>query len=109
MKSYRLRKAALGDIDLALDYYQYIDDTLASGFQSELLSALAHVQAFPATGSPRYAEHWLSKKPELTLRFWLLKRFPYAVFYFEHLEHLDVVRLLHQASNIPQHLKNIAP
>jgi toxin ParE1/3/4 len=94
MKSYRLREAALGDIDLALDY-----------FQNELLAAIAQIQAFPGMGSPRYAQHWLENAPLLPLRFWLTKRFPYAIFYFEHNLHIEIVRVLHQASDIPQHLK----
>jgi toxin ParE1/3/4 len=109
MKLYRLREAALGDIDVALDYYQDIDSELAIGFQTELLAAIAQIQAFPGMGSPRYAQHWLENAPLLPLRFWRTKRFPYAVFYFDHNSHIEIVRVLHQASDIPQHLKNKTP
>ncbi len=105
MKPYRLREAALGDIDLALDYYQGIDPELATGFQGELLAAIAQVQVFPGMGSARYAQHWLENAPLLPLRFWLTKRFPYAIFYFDQTQHIEIIRILHQASDIPQHLK----
>ena len=109
MMRYRLREAALGDVDQALDYYQDVSEALAQAFEQALLDALTHVCAFPGTCSPRYAQRWLQENPPRDLRFWLLSNFPYAVFYFAETEHIEIVRVLHQASDIPQHLKKSSP
>ena len=35
------------------------------------------------------------------LRFSIIERFPYLVFYFERPDYLDIVRVLHQHQDIP--------
>ena len=64
--------------------------------------ALDHIERHPATGSMRYTVS--NVKPPL--RFWTLNHFPYAVFYFAHSDHIDIVRVLHQSADIPQHLQH---
>ena len=35
------------------------------------------------------------------LRFWLLSQFSYGLFYLEHEDHLQVIRLVHMRRDIP--------
>ena len=69
-------------------------------FIDELEAAIYHLQAFPETGSPRFAH--LLDLPEL--RSWSLKRFPFLIFYFETAVSIDIWRILHQHRDVPAHL-----
>ena len=101
-KPSRLREEVLLDIDDALKYYFTEAPHMVRGFESAVLEARRHVEKFPGTGSKRY----LSGSGEDTLRFWTLNKFPYAMFYFERADYIEIVRLLHQSSNIPVHLES---
>jgi len=100
MKPSRLREAALEDIDQALDYYFEFAEHTVDAFSAAILDARRHVEQHPGTGSPRYSEEGQAE----VLRFWLLTRFPYAIFYIERDDFIDIVRVLHQASDIPTQL-----
>jgi toxin ParE1/3/4 len=102
MKASRLREAALQDIDDALDYYLQQAPHMLGALQDSILQARKHIEEFPSTGSQRYHT---GKKGD-ALRFWLLSQFPYALFYFDRADTIDIVRMLHQASDIPQHLEH---
>jgi toxin ParE1/3/4 len=106
MKVYRLRDAARVDITEVLDYFLDIEEHLAAQFRADLQSNIERVQEYPGTGSPRYSHLWARGARASKLRFWLLSQFPYAIFYVERDTWIDIVRVLHQASDIPQHLKN---
>jgi toxin ParE1/3/4 len=84
------------DTDNAFLYYVEQSAALAMRFVDELDAALTHIGKHPGMGSPRY-------KVELAipgLRFWQFHRFPYSIFYIEHEEHIQVIRVLHQSSDI---------
>jgi toxin ParE1/3/4 len=86
------------DIDEAAEHY-FAEGGVALElrFIDALEAAMRHVAAHASTGSPRYAA-------ELNLpglRFRSLKRFPYLIFYVEHDDCIDVLRVLHGAMNIP--------
>ena len=101
MKPSILSAAAEADALNAHAYYlEAAGDTVADDFMQQTETALLHLQSFPGTGSNRYAQ----MSPHAHLRFWTLKRFPYAVFYIEREAVIDIVRVLHQASDIPFHL-----
>ena len=100
-KPSRLREAALLDIDDALDHYFATAPHMVSKLEAAILEARQHVEKFPGTGSKRYQ----SSDGEKVLRFWTLTKFPYAIFYFERPEYVEIIRVLHQASNIPVHLE----
>ena len=100
-KPSRLREAALLDIDEALDHYFSEAPHMLTLFESAILAARGHIEYFPGTGSKRYQ----SSDGEDGLRFWTLNKFPYAIFYFERPSYIDIIRVLHQASNIPVHLE----
>jgi toxin ParE1/3/4 len=98
----RTRQASQ-DIEEAIAYYlSEADADLAEGWLEAFDAACTHIAHFPGTGSARYAKRSAVKG----LRFWLLNRFPHSVFYIERSEYIEIIRVLHQASDIPQHLKN---
>jgi toxin ParE1/3/4 len=101
-KPSRLREDALLDIDEALDHYFAEAPHMVAELERAILEAREHVEKFPGTGSKRYQ----SSSGEDVLRFWTLNTFPYAMFYFERADYVEIVRLLHQASNIPVHLES---
>ena len=101
-KPSRLREEVLFDIDEALNYYATEAPHMVRRFENAVLEARGHVEKFPGTGSKRY----VSGSGEDILRFWTLTKFPYAMFYFERADYIEIVRLLHQASNIPVHLES---
>lgn len=102
LKASRLREAALLDIDDLFDHYFAETPHMVRKLEIAVLDARRHIERFPGTGSLRYELN----NTEGTLRFWLLKRFPYAMFYIERADFIDIVRVLHQASNIPTHLQH---
>ena len=103
MKPCRATARAEADIDATIDWYlKEATADVASRFLSVYDHALEHIAQFPGTGSTRYAE----PGDKQNLRFWLLDPFPYGVFYVERKDFIEVVRVLHQASDIPAHLEN---
>jgi toxin ParE1/3/4 len=101
VKAYILSAAAEADLLNAHAYYlELVGDKVANDFMQQTEIALHHLQSFPGTGSNRYAH----MSPHAHLCFWTLKRFPYALFYIERETVIDIVRVLHQASDIPFHL-----
>ena len=102
MKHLVRTRQATQDIEQAIAHYLNVADAdLAERLLEEINTAFLHIAHFPGTGSPRYAKRSTVKG----LRFWLLDRFPYSVFYIERSDSIEIIRLLHQASDIPQHLK----
>jgi toxin ParE1/3/4 len=96
----RSAKAQL-DVQEALAYYQVEAPHVADAFVNALERAVVHIQRAPGTGSPRYAI-------ELDIpgiRFWLLSKFPYGLFYLEKDDQLLVIRLVHMARDIPASLR----
>lgn len=102
MKRIVLFSQAVSDLERAFEYYFDVANLrVAEQFRDAVAQALHHIEHHPATGSMRYTVS--NVKPPL--RFWTLNRFPYAVFYFAHSEHINIVRVLHQSADIPQHLQ----
>lgn len=93
------REQARQDVENALVFYLTQGaDAAALGFIDALEQAYVHIGRHPATGSPRYG-HELNLAG---LRSWPLTRFPYLVFYVEHPDRVDVLRVLHGQRDIPQ-------
>lgn len=89
------------DIDKAALYYaDQVTAEVALGLLDELDSAWVHLSRAPLTGSLKYAN---TQFP--TLRVWHLTRYPYAIFYIADDQSATVLRVLHQAVDIPEHLK----
>ena len=98
MKRAIQRARAQQDIVAAFEYYlAEAGGAVAAAFVQALDACMTHIEQFPQAGSPRYAELLDIEG----LRFVLIERFPYAVFYFERADNVDVVRVLHQHRDIP--------
>lgn len=101
MKPLEQHQLARQDVEQAVDYYLTQGGTpLALRWLDAYENALTHIARHPGTGSPRYARPCGVRG----LRFWLLSDFPFAVFYIDRGEHIDIVRVLHQASDLPRQL-----
>jgi toxin ParE1/3/4 len=72
---------------------------MVSEFATEVDAALLTLQKQPKIGSSR----WGLATKMTGLRTWPLTQFPNMVFYFDRSKHIEVVRILHQSSDIPQH------
>ena len=92
---------AQADVEAALDYFCSEAAHAAVGFTDALEQATARIHRHPRTGSPRYA-HELNLAQ---LRYWPLTRYPYALFYIEHDDHVHVVRVVHMSRDIPVTLR----
>ena len=93
-----LRAAAQHDVAEAIAYYVREGGAeVASRFVDALEHATASISLHPDAGSPRYA-HELHLPG---LRSWLLRDFPYLVFYIERSDQVDVWRVLHGERDIP--------
>lgn len=99
-------RSALADADIAaaVDFYLAESATVARRFIAALERSVRQIEAHPESGSPRYA-HELNL-PQL--RFCPLHRFPYALFYIEHADHLDVIRCVHMSRDLPASLRAAA-
>ncbi len=103
MKRILRRTAASHDVDSAVLYYiEQAGTSVADRFLRAYDHALLHISEFSATGSTRYASLFEASN----LRFWTLQKFPYTVFYLEHTDAVEVIRVLHQSSDIPAHLQH---
>ena len=98
MKRALQRTLAQQDITKAFDYYlSAASPATAIDFVSEMDACMQRIERFLEAGSPRYADLLNIEG----LRFAVVTRFPYLVFYFEWPDYLDIVRVLHQHQDIP--------
>ncbi len=91
MKPARRRPQARTDIVENARYYRQAAGTaVALRFAQAVKDAIAQLEANPGIGSPR-----LGKEIEAPgLRTWRLNGFSTAVWYFERVDHVDVVRVI---------------
>lgn len=98
MKRARLRPLAEADLLATTRFYRQAgDDELGRRFFDAALAAVKRIERLPGSGSLRLGE--LCDIPGL--RGWPVKGFPVRWCYFEHSDHLDVVRLLSDAQDLP--------
>jgi toxin ParE1/3/4 len=91
-KPLRLRPRARRDIAEIASYYDVeAGEPVANAFANALERAFRHIADHPASGSPRFAH----ETRIVGLRTWRLRRFPHLVFYLEHPDHVEIVRILH--------------
>ena len=97
-----LREQARRDVDEAVEHYlAEARAAVALAFIEGLEEAFGRVGEHPASGSPRYA-----RELDLPgLRSWVVRGFPYLVFYVEREADIDVWRVLHGARDIPAWLR----
>jgi toxin ParE1/3/4 len=95
------RLAADHDVREAANYYtDTVDADTAFRFARAVNAVTDDISASPKLGSPRYAE--LANLPGLRNR--KLRRFPEMIFYMEYDDHIEIVRVLHSARDIPSSL-----
>lgn len=100
MKPVFRRATADADIENAVDFYLVQADHMVDSFLAALRTALEHIEAYPGTGSPRYAPIC----PELNipnLRTCPITRLPYLLLYIEHDDFVDLLRVMHMGRDIP--------
>lgn len=98
MTTTRLRPLAEADLIERTRYYRREgDDDLGSRFFDAAVAALAAIGRMPGAGSPR-----LGELCDISgLRFRRIAGFPCGWCYFVATEHVDVVRLLAEAQDLP--------
>lgn len=95
---------ALRDIDDAWSYYLgEAGLPVAERFIETLKAASSQLGRQPGIDSPR----WVYQLNVEGLRCWPLTGHPYLLFYFGHDDAVDLVRLLHGASDIPAALTGL--
>jgi toxin ParE1/3/4 len=94
------RAAADEDIGEAVDYYAVESVATADRFIDELKRLVQLIGKTPRIGSPRYS-HELNIA---NLRFQKMGKFPYLIFYVEHEEYIDILRVLHEHRDMPSKL-----
>lgn len=97
-----LRQQAEQDISDAVEHFRAeAGQPVALALIDELERVLTRMTTHPGTGSSRYA-HELGLPG---LRFQVLRKYPYLVFYVEQENSIDVWRVLHGHRDIPAWLK----
>ncbi len=95
-------ESATRDVEAAAEHY-YLSESPAANTQRFLTAveeAYLHISRLPASGSPHYGQ----VLGIAGLRSWPIKGFPYRAFYIEADRHIDIVRVLHTARDIPDSL-----
>jgi toxin ParE1/3/4 len=98
-----LRERADQDITDAANYYLSADGAeLAMRFVSALEASFSYLEKHGDAGSPRYSV-------ELALpgvRHWIVRGFPFLIFYVSNDSHIDVWRILHAQRDMPSWLQD---
>lgn len=96
------RQQADRDVEGAIGHYlEVAGEKAAVGFIGAVQAVYGHIARHPESGSPRYA-HELGLPG---LRFVMLERYPYLVFYVTRDDHVDVWRVLHKERDIPEWMR----
>jgi toxin ParE1/3/4 len=92
------RALAQDDIVRAFDHYLVeASADVASALVLEIEASMQAIARFPGAGSSRYATP-LSIEG---LRFVIVERFPYLIFYLDREDRIEVLRVLHQHRDMP--------
>jgi toxin ParE1/3/4 len=102
-RSLALNPRADFDIKDVLSHYQAQQAFQAGeAFLSELARCLKFVQTFPKAGSVRLG----NEVGRRNIRTWPMNKFPFLLLYKETHDQVDVLRVLHQSSDIPRWIKD---
>jgi toxin ParE1/3/4 len=95
------RRRANDDIQSAISFYlNQAGSEVAFAFVDRFEEAVKKISRQPAAGSQRFG-HELRIEG---LRQWLMKRFPYLIFYVEKEKHIEIARVLHTSVDITSRL-----
>jgi toxin ParE1/3/4 len=102
MKPVRVRPLADREIDDHAGYIAKDNIEAALRFLDAVQAAFDRIGERPSIGSPRYAHLPIMEN----LRVWAVPNFEnYLIFYVERGDHVDVLRVLHAARDIPAALR----
>jgi toxin ParE1/3/4 len=100
-----LRPRASQDLrKITAHYRKEGGSSLALRWTAALEEALRQLAEYPGVGSPRLA----SATGIEGLRTLTVSRFPYLIFYIEHVAQVDVLRVLHQRRDVPELMRDHA-
>ncbi|TAN49353.1 MAG: type II toxin-antitoxin system RelE/ParE family toxin [Methylococcaceae bacterium] len=106
IKPIRVRPLADIEMDAHADYIARDNLGAALRFLDAAQAAFDQISDHPSIGSRRYAYSPLLED----LRVWAVPDFEnYLVFYLERSDHVDVLRILHAARDIPAALRETSP
>jgi toxin ParE1/3/4 len=92
------RALAQDDIVRAFDHYLLeASADVARALLLEIEASMHAIARFPGAGSVRYATPLLIEG----LRFVIVERFPYLMFYLDREDRIEVLRVLHQHRDMP--------
>lgn len=92
------RRLANDDIEAAINYYlAEAGVEIAVSFVKNLEEAIENISKHPAAGSLHYG--YELQIPGM--RYWIMKRFPYLVFYLEADDRIEIARVLQGRMDIP--------
>ncbi len=96
------RHKADEDLDRAFEYYLLeAGPDIAEAFINEFERVASHLSRFPLSGSTRL-EHALAIPG---LRQWPLRRFPYLIIYVDREHSVEIWRVLHGQTDIPDWMR----
>jgi toxin ParE1/3/4 len=95
-----VQRHAMRDLAEARAYYRKEAPHMVADFAMTVDIELLHIRRNPTTGSPRYG----LQIGFAGLRSWTVRKFPYVIFYVPQDDCVLVIRVLHQATDIPAHL-----
>ena len=100
MKRLTVQRRAMRDLADARAYYRREAPDMLVDFAITVDSEFLHLRRHPDTGSPRYG----LQLGIPGLRSWPVNKFPHIIFYMVEDTRIVVLRVLHQANDIPAHL-----
>ncbi len=83
------------ELEDATDFYEAEQAGLGDRFSDAVEAALLKIRETPGLGSNRYAD----LVPGLHM--YVIRTFQYLIFYFNHVDQIDVVRLVHAKCHLP--------
>jgi toxin ParE1/3/4 len=98
MKALAIRPRALVDLEEIVGFYEGEQVGLGDRFADTVEAALLKIRETPGTGSNRYVD----LVPGLNMC--VLRTFPYLIFYFEHADRVEVIRVIHSKRDLPVQL-----
>ena len=99
MKKLAVRPQALLDLEESASYYEGEQAGLGDRFSDVVETAFIKIRETPGIGSKRY----VALVPGLHMH--VLATFPFLIFYLEHIDHIEVVRLIHAKRDLPHELR----
>lgn len=99
MKKIAVRPQALIELEESAHYYESEQVGLGDRFSDSVETAFEKLREMPGIGSKRYVDLVSG------LHMYVLSTFPFLIFYFDKIDHIEVVRLIHAKRDLPHELR----